>query len=327
MFLTLICIMVLAAMSSRPNIQRYLCISACVFSIFLIWSSASLGLDFENYNSVISSYGKNGELPDGWPKHEYIFVAIVAFISDMELDARALATLVCILYMGALIIKTDVDRIVNPLIICVYLPLSVFNGLRLGLGLSLFFIIFKSLYKKRNLVLVGGGVPAIFAHTSIILPILYSIIPIRKSNFLHKIDNQMLGCIVILAVLPVALLELFPDIALKINLYFSQPYEFASYGWVMLDIANGLIVHALYRKNRKILIFNFVIIIFMSIVSMVSYFGIRLLGLMPLAYVISLETSSDLKRDQLATYRAAMLCFCIIYAKNILFNIHGEYVF
>jgi hypothetical protein len=183
-------------------------------------------------------------------------------------------------------------------------------------------------YKKRinQLLLI---VVSALTHSSLIFPVLL-LFAIKRSIF------KMLSIyIIVISLLLIFDPFLFFDFLFtKLMIYFSSGESYTKYGAIVLFFAECLmLIGWKHLLSKKIMITFFVTISICLLISFFSYFGLRLLGLVPIAFyfhVMDIIAQQAKKKSDLNIPVLAYLSFLLvtlINIKNILFNDDMQYIF
>lgn len=313
----------------RTNSSSLLAIVILLYSMFLALQSSELGADFRNYEQFIMN-GTEGKIGD----NEVLFINLLDFLRQYDLSARSISVLNISIYLLVILISPKSLRsVVSNIIISIFLVVSVFNGLRLGLAISTSLLLYMILLRLRYVVGHIFLLPlSAVIHASLSFPViiyltLWDNIPFKKiAPFIIFGLFLMLGR---------SRLE-FLDFPLeKIASYFE--YGNDQIGGLSLTVGCGLMIYG-WRSSfseEQIGIFLLITTILL-IMSITSYLGIRLLGILPIAFYMLLFNRQYDPKGGLYTddgmevpisLRLSFFVFSTINVKNILFGYEDNYIF
>jgi hypothetical protein len=319
------------ALTTRTNKGYSFGVFVILAAIFMAVFAKTLGIDFENYEYAVIYINEYRELPLGWPTTEKLFYGLVQVVADSGLTARSLSVINGVLLIASIYAAPKIIRgLYTNTIISWYLTLSIFNGIRLGFAVAIvaFILMLFFRYKKRinQLLLI---IVSVLTHSSLIFPMLL-LFAVKRNIFL--ITSIYIFVISLLLIFDPFLF--FDFLFTKLMNYFSAGESFTKYGATVLFFAECLmLIGWKHLLSVKIMITFFVTISICLLISFFSYFGLRLLGLVPIAfyfYVMDIivqqtKTKSDIHIPVLA--QLSFLLITLINIKNILFNDDMQYLF
>lgn len=300
-------------------------------AIFMAFFAKTLGVDFENYEDAVIYVKEYRELPLGWPTTEKLFYGLVQVVADFGLTARSLSVINGVLLIASIYAAPKIIRgLFTNTIISWYLTISIFNGIRLGFAVAMvaFICMLFLRYKKRISELLLTVVSAL-THSSLIFPMLL-LFAIKRNSF--RIISIYIVAISLLLIFDPFLF--FDFLFAKLGAYFNAGESFTKYGATVLFFAECLmLIGWKHLLSTKIMITFFVAISICLLISFFSYFGLRLLALVPIAFyfyimdfiVHQAKTKSGIHIPIFA--QLSFLLVTLINVKNILFNDGMQYLF
>ena len=315
--------------SQRSRNSELLSFVAILIAIIIAMFANILGDDFNNYVGVVQYVAEYNELPPGWSTTEILFLNIIRTLDS----AHTLSIINGLLFMLALYIAPKLVRpLLANLVISQYLVISVFNGLRVGFAIGIFFVICMIFFRlKLQLSRIILSVISIISHTSLLFPI-----------FIYFTASSKATKVILLYGILLLFFYLNPFdftnyLLIKLDLYFEDGKSFVKYGNSVLFICNILMVigwrRLLTSKQKSI----YLIVIFISwYISFLSYFGIRILGLIPIAFylqVMQIVIAKNIGNIMaggitIPLYaRLSFVGFALMNIKNMLLNDGGYYSF
>jgi hypothetical protein len=313
----------------RTNSSGVFGILILAYSIFLALLSNELGTDFQNYQRYID-IGVVGRLPE----NEVLFLKLLDFAREYDLSARSICVLNgSLLMLSILMAPKSIRGLVSNIITSIFLVVSVFNGLRLGFAISLILLLYmislRFKFKVGDLLLIPTSVAT---HTSLLFPTL--IYFFFMPSYLSKFSKILLALLLVGFVAFFGLEYLYFPL-LKLLSYFDYDNELV--GGFSLAAANGFMIFAWRnRTSRSHIIFFALLIAGAALMSTYTYFGIRILGILPLAFYMVLISNNVLPKMAFSSntgiganyfLQLSFLIFALINAKNILYGYADNYIF